>query len=202
MKKTIATLLLICLCIYVYINAKDPNKKPPNNTTTIISSEIKCGDSIGSHNGITAYYNDGFNSCGSGRHMSRDGYSYGFKWQCIEYVRRYYKDYLNHKMPNRYGNASDYFINTLAHGSLNTERDLIQYKNGYTEKPKEGDILVFQNIAPPYGHVRLVTKVNGSVINVIEQNTGTSCYSTLSLSQSGQNWTISDDCTGFLRKQN
>ena len=72
-------------------------------------------------------------------------------------------------MPNRYGNASDYFINSLAHGAINTERDLLQYKNGHAEKPKEGDILVFQNIAPPYGHVRLVTQVNGSVINVIEQ---------------------------------
>ena len=93
MKKTITTLLLICLGLYIYINAKDLYKKPPNNTTTIISSEVKCGDSIGSHNGIAAYYNDGFNSCGSGRHMSADGYSYGFKWQCVEYIRRYYKDY-------------------------------------------------------------------------------------------------------------
>ena len=201
MKKTTTTLLLICFCIYLYMNVKDPEKKLQNNKTTIASTEIKCGDSIGSHNGITAYYNDGFNSCGSGRHMSSDGYSYGFKWQCVEYVRRYYKDYYNHEM-SRWGNASDYFRNNLSHGALNTERDLIQYKNGYTEKPKEGDILVFQNIAPPYGHVRLVTKVNGSEINVIEQNTGTSCYSTLSLFQSGQNWTISDDCTGFLRKQN
>ena len=201
MKKKITTLLLICLGIYLYMNAKDPDKKPPNNKPPNISSEIKCGDSIGSHNGITAYYNDGFNSCGSGRHMSSDGYSYGFKWQCVEYVRRYYKDYYNHEM-SRWGNASDYFRNNLAHGAINTERNLTQYKNGNTEKPKEGDILVFQNIAPPYGHVRIVTKVSGNTINVIEQNTGTSCYSTLSLSQSGQNWTISDDCTGFLRKQN
>ena len=199
MKKTITTLLLICLGIYLYVNAKDPDKKPPNNKPPNISSEIKCGDSIGSHNGITAYYNDGFNSCGSGRHMSSDGYSYGFKWQCVEYVRRYYKDYYNHEM-SRWGNASDYFRNNLAHGAINTERNLTQYKNGNTEKPKEGDILVFQNIAPPYGHVRIVTNVSGNTINVIEQNTGTSCYSTLSLSQSGQNWTISDDCTGFLRK--
>ena len=199
MKKTITTLLLICLCIYVYMNAKDPDKKPTINKEYVVSSEVKCGDSIGSHNGITAYYNDGFNSCGSGRHMSADGYSYGFKWQCVEYVRRYYKDYYNHEM-SRWGNASDYFRNNLAHGAINTERNLTQYKNGNTEKPKEGDILVFQNIAPPYGHVRIVTNVSGNTINVIEQNTGTSCYSTLSLSQSGQNWTISDDCTGFLRK--
>ena len=200
MKKTIITLLLICLSIYLYVNAKNPTNKTPNNKITVKSNQIKCGDSIGSHNGITAYYNDGFNSCGLGRHMSSDGYSYGFKWQCVEYIRRYYKDYYKHEM-SRWGNASDYFRNNLAHGAINTERNLIQYKNGHTEKPKEGDILVFQNIAPPYGHVRLVTKVNGSVINVIEQNTGTSCYSTLGLSKNGNNWLISDECTGFLRKE-
>ena len=101
---------------------------------------LECGEEIGAFNNVSAYYNDGYHSC-SDRNWSEDGsYSYGMKWQCVEFVRRYYYEALNHKMPNRWGNAADYFRYNIPSGEMNTERNLTQYYNG-DMKPKVNDIL-------------------------------------------------------------
>ena len=61
-----------------------------NQTTSSKAKyNMECGDSLGSFNGVTSFYNKGFNSCVEGRHLASDGYSYGFRWQCVEFVRRY-----------------------------------------------------------------------------------------------------------------
>ena len=154
-----------------------------------------CGDSLGSFNGITAFYNDGFSTCdNSGRHQNQDGYVYGKKWQCVEYVRRYYKDALNHEMPEYWGHATDYFRVNIPSGSINTERDLIQYQNG-SIRPKVNDLLVFQNMAGGLGHVSIVTNVTDSTVSTIAQNIGKNCIDVLSLDRNE----IGGGCSGFLR---
>ena len=36
--------------------------------------------------------------------MSDDGaYSYGMKWQCVEFVRRFYKEYFDMRCPKNMG---------------------------------------------------------------------------------------------------
>ena len=164
---------------------------------TNIRLDIKnCGDSLGSFNGITVFYNDGFSTCdNSGRHKSPDGYVYGKKWQCVEYVRRYYKDALNHEMPEYWGHATDYFRVNIPNGSMNTERDLVQYQNG-SIRPKVYDLLVFQNMAGGLGHVSIVTNVTDSTISTIAQNIGRNCIDVLSLDGNQ----IGGGCVGFLRK--
>ena len=72
-----------------------------------------------------------------------DFYYYGYKWQCVEYIKRFYYEAKGHKMPDVYGNAKDFFDANVEHGTLNEKRGLIQYKNGEDEKPKIDDILVF-----------------------------------------------------------
>jgi len=155
----------------------------------------KCGDSIGIFNGVVAFYNDGFSTCdNSGRHKNQDGYVYGKKWQCVEYVRRYYKDALNHEMPEYWGHAADYFRENIPSGSMNTERDLAQYHNG-DKKPEVNDLLVFQNMAGGLGHVSVVTSVTDSTVSTIAQNIGRDCVSVLSL----DGIRIKGGCSGFLR---
>ena len=192
MHKTAFTFLMLSFFVAGCVN------DGKNSSGLIIGSA--CGDSLGSFNGVAAYYNEGFNSCVPNRHMSADGYSYGIRWQCVEYVRRYYKIHLNHKMSSRYGNAADYFRDDIGHGDLNTDRNLKQFQNNNTEKPKTHDILVFKDLAPPYGHMCIVMEVNNSTVQVIEQNFGARCFRTLGLERNGDNWEISNGCTGFLRK--
>lgn len=46
-------------------------------------------------NGVAVYHNGGVDHS-SGRHLSPDGYNLGIKYQCVEFVKRYYYQRLNH----------------------------------------------------------------------------------------------------------
>ena len=128
----------------------------------------KCGEETGTYKDVPVYYNSfNLNSCDGSRNYHEDGYSYGLKWQCVEYVRRFYKDVHNHEM-NRYGHAKDYFRVNIKDGQLNTERNLIQYHNG-TVKPQIDDIIVWGG---EYGHVAIITKVTNTRVYIIAQNSG------------------------------
>ena len=197
--------ILICLslfAIYFLIQQNFFSNSPTSSAeikNTLAQSDAlsieNCGDSLGSFNGVTAYYNSGgINSCGN-RHWSSDRtYSYGFKWQCVEYVRRYYYDYLNHKMAETYGDAARYFKVNIPSGSINTERGLVQYHNG-SIMPQVNDLLIFQNMADGLGHVSIVTNVTDSTVSTIAQNIGMDCVNSLSLNGNQ----ISGGCSGFLR---
>ncbi|MFA0963395.1 hypothetical protein AB9P05_16445 [Roseivirga sp. BDSF3-8] len=49
----------------------------------------------------------------SGRNLTPDGYNLGLKYQCGEFMKRYYYLHLNHKMPDSYGHARDFFNPSL-----------------------------------------------------------------------------------------
>ncbi|MCA0427947.1 MAG: CHAP domain-containing protein [Bacteroidetes bacterium] len=135
-------------------------------------SSFSIGDKVDSLNGVYVYYN-GSVSHQAGRHLTKDGYNLGLKYQCVEFVKRYYFQFYGHRMPNSYGNASDFFNPTLNDGELNKERGLVQFSNNSSEKPKVGDLLVFG--ATPmnkYGHVAIVAGVFNDELEIIQQNPG------------------------------
>jgi hypothetical protein len=125
-------------------------------------------DNLASYRGVPVYYNGPDYTTDKGESFSTDGYYYGLKWQCVEYVKRFYYVIKHHKMPDVFGNAKDFFDPFVPQGGLNQQRELIQYINGGNEKPKPDDILVFTNTR--YGHVAIVTKVTANSIEVIQQN--------------------------------
>lgn len=83
----------------------------------------------------------------NGRNISADGYNIGLKYQCVEFVKRYYLEHLGHKMPDTYGHAKDFFDRSLTDGMFNERRALIQYTNGSISSPQQGDLIIF---APPF----------------------------------------------------
>jgi len=133
-----------------------------------IQSRPAVGNVIDSHLGIPVYYN-GVNYFKSyGEHFSPDGYYYGQKWQCVEFVKRFYHQALLHKMPNVWGHAKDFYDQTINHAMMNQQRGLVQYHNGGDIKPAVNDLIVFRG--PQYGHVAIVTEVNNKSIEIIQQN--------------------------------
>ena len=121
-----------------------------------------------SYEGVKIYTNDGSNT----RHLSEDGYNYGLRWQCVEFVKRYYYDKLNHKMPDTYGHAKAFFNKQLKDSSLNKARGLYQYKNNGINKPEKGDLIVFDGTkSNPYGHVAIVDRMTPFGVLVYQQNT-------------------------------
>lgn len=128
------------------------------------------GKRIDSLNGVYVYENGPLQNI-SGRRVTKEGYNIGLKYQCVEFVKRYYLQHLNHKMPNSYGNAVDYFNENIPDGTFNQNRGLIQYSNPSRFKPKPNDILIF-NATPdnPFGHVGIISWVKKHQIEIIQQN--------------------------------
>ena len=128
----------------------------------------KVGRVLDSYRGIPVYDNGLLFFRSYGKHYSSDGYYYGQKWQCVEFIKRFYHDAKGHKMPEVMGHAKSFFDETIPEGALNPRRGLIQYRNGSIEKPRPDDLIVFADTK--YGHVGIVTEAGETNVEIIQQN--------------------------------
>lgn len=168
------------------------------------NTKHKVGDVLDSLHGVKVYYNGGITHVLK-RNVAKDGYNIGLRYQCVEFVKRYYYEHLSHKMPNAYGHAKDFYNTKLKDGTYSKDRDLTQYKNPSSSLPKIGDLLIFSGHAGnPFGHVAIVSKVEKNEIEIIQQNPGPYSPSrdTFVLTKEGAKWKIEDDgILGWLRKE-
>ncbi len=134
------------------------------------------GEVIGRNGQTPAYSNKDDTYVSNESHfisLHNNRYCSGMKWQCVEYARRWL-------MENRdiaFGDvqyATD--IWQLSGGvhlsSSTTPITAMRYANGTsTEKPKAGDLLIYDtSYAPKTGHVSVVVEVEADSIKVAEQN--------------------------------
>ncbi len=107
------------------------------------------------------------------RNLSPDGYNIVLRYQCVEFVKRYYYQRFGHKMPDAKGHAKNFFDPTLPDGSLNAKRNLVQFHNRGMTKPAAEDIAVFApSLLNRYGHVAIIAKVTEDAVTIIQQNLG------------------------------
>ena len=166
MSKKLKIVIALSLAIIVgYISFRLIKKINPN-------PKFEVGQALDSLNGVKVYYNGGVSHTGK-RNISEDGYNIGLTYQCVEFVKRYYYQYYHHKMPDSYGNAKDFYDNSVKDGSINIKRDLIQFTNPSKSKPDIGDLVIFDGtIGNPYGHVAIISAINEKYIEIIQQNPG------------------------------
>lgn len=159
------------------------------------------GEKIDSLNHVIVYYNGNTGNI-FGRNITKDNYNLGLKYQCVEFVKRYYYEYLHHKMPNVYGNAIDFYDKDIADGQLNTQRDLNQYSNPSKSKPKINDLIILDGtFSNPYGHVAIISEVTDNEIEIIQQNVGGKSRDHFDLEFIEGKWSIDHDrVLGWLRK--
>lgn len=154
-------------------------------------------------NGVKVYLNGRVSNV-HGRNVTPDGYNLGLKYQCVEFIKRYYYEYYNHKMPDSYGHAKDFFDRNIRDGLMNRARNLRQFTNGSISRPRIGDILVFgPTPTNRFGHIGIISKSDGSQIQMIHQNPGLGNPSRVSynLTQKNGKWYIATDYVlGWLRR--
>ncbi len=126
------------------------------------------GQILDSHRGIPVYENGPEIAVSHGQSRGRGGAYYGKKWQCVEYVKRFYAEVLGHQMPDGWGHAKSFFDEAVPDGGCNRTRGLVQFENGSTTPPRPDDILVFNEGS--LGHVAIVTAVGVDSVDVIQQN--------------------------------
>lgn len=195
MKKRLLIFLILCLTGFViYKVTKKIN----------LNFNYEVGQHLDSLNNVVVYYNGGVDNS-SGRNTSPDNYNIGIKYQCVEFVKRYYYEHLNHKMPDTYGHAKDFYDKDLADGELNPKRNLVQYKNGSKSKPKPDDLVIFSGSTfNKYGHVAIISSVDDDEIEIIQQNPGPFGKSRdkIKLKNTTGLWTLDNDrLLGWLRKE-
>ncbi len=162
------------------------------------------GSVVDEFNGVKVYYNGKINSV-HGRNVTKDFYNLGLRYQCVEFVKRYYLEYYGHKMLETYGHAKDFFDRRIADGGFNRQRGLLQYTNESRSKPETGDILVFgPSASNPYGHVGVVSLVSrqDSLLEIVQQNAGYHARSRarFQLDYDGGKWTVQNArALGWLR---
>lgn len=159
------TLLIISVLVLTYAGIKVVKK-------INLNSDYKIGQSLDSLNGVKVYYNGGVDNVLE-RNVTKDNYNLGLKYQCVEFVKRYYYEHYNHKMPDAYGHAKDFFDSKIKDGDLNRNRGLIQYANPSIAKPEIGDLVIFSgSVLNRFGHVAIISKVSENEIEIIQQNPG------------------------------
>lgn len=162
------------------------------------------GQEIDSLNHVIVYYNGNVGHV-MGRNVSQDGYNLGLKYQCVEFVKRYYYEYYRHKMPDSYGNAKDFFNASLKDGALSTARNLLQFNNPSKSSPQVGDLIIFDgHTGNPYGHVAIVSDIKPDEIQIIQQNPGPGAHSRIWIDvvKTGNLFKVDNGRTlGWLRKK-
>lgn len=165
------------------------------------SFNFEVGQVIDRYYDVPVYFNGSDFRNVNGRNVTDDGYNLGLKYQCVEYIKRFYYEVHGHKMPNSYGHAKDLFDNELGDVEYNAERGLMQYRNTRYEKPQEGDILVYgRSPQNPFGHTGILCEVADDYVVLIQQNFGTKTRQKLTLSEFQGIYTVADyDVLGWLR---
>jgi len=162
-------------------------------------NESTVGAKLDAYRGVAVYDNGLIYSQSHGRHFAEDGYYYGKKWQCVEFVKRFCHQAHGHKMPDVWGHAKSFFDESVPHGELNQRRGLLQFRNGGNVYPKTGDLLVFTNGG--YGHVAIICRVTTNDVQVIQQNVVGRSRQTFSLNWTPKSFHIGDSQppAGWLR---
>ena len=168
------------------------------------NDKISIGQPIDSLHGVKVYYNGPMDNV-SEVNITADNYNLGLKYQCVEFAKRYYYQHYNHKMPEIFGNAKDFYDKNITDGGRNTQRDLIQFANPSIQKPQVSDLLVYDATKEnPYGHVAIISKVGRSEIEIIQQNPGpgVSTREHYLIARENGKWRIQDPrIMGWLRKE-
>jgi hypothetical protein len=161
----------------------------------------RIGRGLDRHQGVLVYDNGLLFFQSHGKHFSPDGYYFGQKWQCVEFIKRYYFQAKGHRMPDVMGHAKSFFEEPLADGALNQRRGLVQFHNGSTDQPRPDDLMVFNDTR--YGHVVIVTEVASNSVEVIQQNILSGTRQRFSLVASNGHYFVTAPRrpAGWLRKE-
>lgn len=194
LKNTIYPALVITL-IWVFNSCSIEN--------SVDDSSFSVGDPVDSLNGVYVFYNGDISNV-EGRNTTSDGYNLGQKYQCVEFVKRYYYEFFNHKMPDSWGHAKSFFDPNVSDGKLNRARNLTQFSNPSKSKLKVSDLLIFDGTTfNQYGHVAIVSNITETSVEIIQQNPGPFAHSrvTYDIFFKDGLWSFKDsDVLGWLRK--
>jgi len=178
---------------------KSKTKKSRKSVSFYDNSNV--GEILDQLDGVKVHFNGPITNV-NGRNTTPDGYNLGLKYQCVEFVKRYYYEVYNHKMPNSYGHAKEFYDLSIRGHGFNKARGLKQFANGGIMRPMHGDLVVFgHSDANPFGHVGIVSAVGSDFVEMVQQNVAKQTRAKYRLVENGGHHYISDSLIlGWLRR--
>lgn len=156
---------------------------------------------VDNYKGVDVFFN-GATSNVFGRNVTNDGYNLGLRYQCVEFVKRFYYEVYSHRMPNSYGHAKEFYNHSVSDGNINRDRGLVQYKNGSFKKPAKDALLIFGPTRyNQFGHVAIISEIGSHYVEIVQQNAGPTAQTrgTYPLRQRSGKWYIdSPEILGWL----
>lgn len=158
-----------------------------------------CGTPLANHRGVTAFSNGTGSfetSCGSlmrGAASGRPGDELpgpnGLEYQCVELVRRFYREALGVNTTTGWTGAG--LGNAIYYDTTADQKGLIRYPNNGSERPAVDDIVVF-GTNHQYGHVAIIKEIHDNSVTLMEQNMSPTGTATITLQQDSETgrWTL------------
>jgi len=148
------------------------------------------GTNLGIFNNTTVYSNGSTGTVCSGSNCRSmfNGQDVGLKWQCVEFVNRYYLTNYGINPRNLAGGAH---ANGFWAESYAARLGMTRYANGGTVAPQTGDMIL--SLGGTFGHIAIVRSISGNQVRVAQQNwyqNSTDVDHTLSLSISNGRYTV------------
>ena len=197
----VSLLLIAAMSLVSYYRSTPKRRLETEEPVRVNGKKYTLGDTLDIFQNIPVFYN-GYAGNVLGTSKAPNGYVYGLQYQCVEFVKRFYYDFLHHTMPIGNGQAVDFFAVDLADGQMNQARRLRQYQNPSYWKPAKYDLLVLR--ATPdnrYGHVAIITTVWRDSLEIVQQNTGLQTRRIIRYSFVQNRWQLQDKrVLGWLRK--
>ena len=189
-----AVLVLLGLCLLI---------------VPLSASAQQCGDPLGApYRGVTPLSNAPYMGKGTacGGEGAQDQSPFGYRWQCVEFVRRFHATNNGPNVWNRgnawprVGSAYLYFENASRLG-------LGAIPNGDIRDPQPDDILVFgraSKMGDTFGHVGIVSSASADGVTIVEQNSSPVGYKFLPRDRTRSGYFLADrgsyPILGWLRR--
>lgn len=197
-RKLSITFVILVAPVVIGLVIRELSRNSSNTPSSIKIPPV--GAIVDRENGVPVYSNGKEAYTSHGKHYSADdGYYYGRRWQCVEFVKRYYHARFRHHMPDVWGHAKSYFDPKIKHGEINPQRGLIQYRNHNDQAPQPEDLLVYTH--GEYGHVAIISKVEENHVELIQQNVAGYPRVKIPLTKTPEGWLLggSNKPAGWLR---
>lgn len=177
----------------------DPNYEASAGQGGGTAARAPYGTNVGSYQGVASYSNAVLTcpsqpACLFGVGDGRTTGTYGYEYQCVEYVVRFFATVHGYQNLNGNGDAATWWnAPRLAAG-----RALERYANGGTVAPQPGDAIVFGG--GTYGHIAVIRSVDATSVHIIHQNWLHSAADSdlpLPLTRNGSAWTVGPPSSGY-----
>lgn len=149
--------------------ATDPDYESVLGLGGVDGSRQPYGTDLGSYRGVVARSNyvggcEPSPECFFGIEAPRTMGTYGYQYQCVEYVVRFYASALRYPGLRGSGDAIQYWNGPHTDAARRLER----YANGGTVPPQPDDMIIFEG--GRYGHIAVVRAVTADSVHIIQQN--------------------------------